>query len=169
MSETSTTKSEPHAKVRTFATFRIAGDELDPDQITKLLKIVPTQAYAKGGVFSGGARSPILKGKTGVWFPSTDRVVASDRLSDHLNVLAWLLRVGPHPQSRLAIQLPPPRLLQLRQIMQRKSLHAVVTCFWHGPPKAKEPSVPRACANFFEQIPAEIETDFATDEGRDVA
>ena len=50
MSGTSTTRSESQDAGRIFATFRLAGDGLAPDQVTKILEIVPTQAYAKDWV-----------------------------------------------------------------------------------------------------------------------
>jgi hypothetical protein len=163
MSETSTTKSESADAVKTFATLRLAGDGLAPDQVTKILKTVPTQAYAKGDRYSGGARSPNLVGRTGVWYFSTVGVVASDRLDDHLAFLIRLLIPAPD-------DLAP--LLQLQQLVARLSLEAHATCFWHGHPKARRPSVPRNVTDIFKLIPATIETDFGTDEeaaGRRVA
>jgi hypothetical protein len=75
-SGTSSTKSRATEPVSAFATLRISGDDLVPIEITKIIKIRPTKAYAKGEHYSGGPRSPDLIGRTGVWFFATDGVVA---------------------------------------------------------------------------------------------
>lgn len=74
---------------RTFATFRISGDNLVPDEITKLLNIKPTLAYAKGMRYRRGPRSPELVGRTGVWYFSTDQLKSS-HLEEHVT---WLLKI----------------------------------------------------------------------------
>jgi hypothetical protein len=61
--------------VRAFAIPRVAGDDLAPDEVTKVLKIVRTTAYAKGEHYAAGSRSADLVGRTGVWFFSTKGVV----------------------------------------------------------------------------------------------
>jgi hypothetical protein len=134
---------------RTFATFRVAGDSLVPDQLTKLLGIHPTLAYAKGEHYSRGPRSRDLRGRTGVWFLSTDDEVQSNSLADHIE---WLL-------SQIA-----PNQAKLRRFVEQNSLHAVMTCFWHGPPGARPPIVPRQALDILEKIPAKLEEDFDTDE-----
>jgi len=137
--------------VRAFATLRVAGDDLAPDEVTKVLKIVPTTAYAKGEHYAAGARSPDLVGRTGVWFFSTKGVVAGNRLADHLAFLARLLLPGSGEAG------PLPRL---QQLLQRRSLRVAVSCFWHGPTGARKPSIPRSVSDLLKLIPAEIETDF---------
>lgn len=150
MSETSTTRSEP-----AFATIRFAGDNLVPGQITQLLQVRPTQAYRKGEVYSAGPRSPKLKGRTGVWYFSTDKVVASPRLNDHVAYLFGLLLPAP---DRIE------RLVDLRELMAKKRLKAHVTLFWHGRSKAKKPVVHPVVSAFFKLLPADIQTDFDVDE-----
>ena len=49
-SATSTTNSERNGTVKAFATLRIAGDQLQPDQVTRILKIILTKSYAKGNI-----------------------------------------------------------------------------------------------------------------------
>jgi Domain of unknown function (DUF4279) len=134
---------------RTFATFRVAGDSLVPEQLTKLLGIDPTLAYAKGEHYSRGPRSRDLRGRTGVWFLSTDDEVVSNRLTDHIE---WLV-------SRIA-----PNQVKLRRFIDQNSLHAVMTCFWHGPAGAKPPIVPKEARDILEAIPAKLEEDFDTDD-----
>jgi hypothetical protein len=154
--------AETTQPVKAFATFRVSGDDLVPTEITRIIKILPTKAYAKGEHYSGGPRSPDLVGRTGVWFFTTDRVVAGNSLADHLAFLARLLLPG----SGEAGPLP-----HLRQLPRRRSLRVSVTCFWHGPADARKPSIPRSMTDLLKLIPAEIEMDFDVDErpGRNAA
>lgn len=154
-SATSSTKSRMNEPVKAFATLRFAGDDLMPDEVTSLLKIVPTTAYAKGEHYSGGPRSPDLVGRTGVWFFSTKGVVAGHQLADHLTFLARLVLPGSGEAGPLR---------RLQQLVRRRSLRVVVSCFWHGPAGAKKPTVPRLVSELVKLIPAEIETDFEVEE-----
>jgi hypothetical protein len=158
ISATSTTKSAAPEPVKAYATLRVAGDQLVPEQVTRILKVVPRTAYSKGERYSGGPRSPDLTGRTGVWYFTTDGVVAGNRLQDHLAFLMRLLtpasgNIGP--------------LLPLQQLLRRRSLRMVVTCFWHGPAGARRPSIPRSVTETLKSLPAEIETDFDLDQRSD--
>ncbi len=134
---------------RTFATFRVAGDNLVPDDLTAMLGIRPTLAYAKGQLYSRGPRSPNLRGRTGVWSLRTDDEVQSRRLSDHIE---WLLgKIAPNQEK-------------LTRFIEQNALHAVMSCFWHGPPGTRPPIVPRQALDMLEKIPAKLEEDFATDD-----
>jgi hypothetical protein len=66
--------------VRAFATLRVFGDDLAPDEVTRILKIVPTTAYAKRQHYAAWPRSQDLVGRTGVWFFSTKGIVAAINL-----------------------------------------------------------------------------------------
>jgi hypothetical protein len=148
-------KSRTSEPVRAFATLRVAGDDLVPDEVTRILKIIPTSAYAKGEHYSAGPRSPDLIGRTGVWFFSTNGVVAGNQLADHLGFLARLLLPGSGEAG------PLPRL---QQLLRRRMLRVSLSCFWHGPATARKPSIPRSITDLLKLIPAEIETDFDVDE-----
>jgi hypothetical protein len=150
-SGTSSARTKTADSVSAFATLRVSGDNLVPDDVTRIIKILPTKAYAKGEHYSGGARSPDLIGRTGVWFFATDTVVPGNNLADHLGFLAKLLRAGPGEAD------PIPRL---QQLMRRRSLRVSVTCFWHGVEGSRKPPVPRSVSDLLKLIPAEIEADF---------
>jgi hypothetical protein len=142
-SGTSTMNSE-HA----FATFRVAGDELKPEEVTELLGR-PTLSYAKGQKYTKENRGYV--GRTGVWYISTDEL-GSNSLQDHIHFLIEMLGSDP------------VRLNQLRRLIQQKSLHAVLTLFWSGPPGARAPSVPeREIDWLLSALPVEILTDFQDD------
>src|SRR5215207_4772164 len=130
-SATSTTSSERPVPMRSFATLRFAGDSLIPEKVTHTLRFKPTLSYAKGERYSAGPRSAELTGRTGVWFLSTDRFLASPSLSEHL---AWLRLIVLLDPAKLADD--PSKFLKVMEMVQRDGLQVVVTCFWHGPPGA---------------------------------
>jgi hypothetical protein len=151
-SETSTMKSEDRS--RAFATLRFAGDALDPDEISRVMKEQPTRAYRKGQKYRTGPHGPDIVGKTGVWYFSTRRKIRSKDLIDHLEALVRL--VSPFADNG-------KRLGELRDIMERENLKAHVTCFWRGPPGADTPSIPTVVSEPLHRIPADIQVDFATE------
>jgi Domain of unknown function (DUF4279) len=170
------------ATIRTFATFRVSGDKLDPDELTTLFRITPTLAYAKGERYVAGPQAGTLVGRTGVWYLSTDTVICSPKLSDHIYavfaVLAldqfeeWLKQKSKlKPASPKTARKQPPlpafmlhgRLRQFSTLLKRKSLTASMSCFWHGGRDAKPPAVPRLVSQLFQIVPIAIETDFDID------
>src|SRR4051794_19568025 len=90
---TSLPRSEQDTR-KTYASLRVVGDNLDPQQVTRILKVVPTIAYAKGEKFEARAEEKERTGRTGVWLLSTDRIVASDNLHDHLAYILGVLIPG---------------------------------------------------------------------------
>jgi Domain of unknown function (DUF4279) len=103
--------------IRTFATLRFAGDALDPDEISRVVKEKPTRAYEKGQMYRPGPRSPEITGKTGVWCFSRKHNIQSNDLADHLNALERLISPFADQDSRLK---------ELREIMERGNLEAHV-------------------------------------------
>src|SRR5437762_13576226 len=72
---------------RTYASLRIYHEDLDPDSITRILSVEPTQAQVKGRLCtspSGRTFTPEIGG----WFLSTKGVVGSKDVRRHLD---WLL------------------------------------------------------------------------------
>lgn len=151
----SSTRSETR---KTYATFRVSGDRLDPEQVTRVLRHVPTVAYAKGEKYFAGQRTGYLTGRTGVWLVSTRDIVASDNLHDHLLYVIGMLIPGRQNIMPLA---------HLRALIARKGLRAELSAFWHGTHGAKKPAIPRAVTEVMKLLPGEIEADFDTDHGED--
>lgn len=141
--------------IRTFATLRFAGDALDPEEISRVLKESPTRAYKKGQSYKPGPRSPEITGKTGVWYFSTRRKIQSNDLTDHLNLLERLIAPFGDQDGRLR---------EIRDIMKRRNLQAHVTFFWRGRPGATSPSIPSVATSAFSRLPADIEADIDTDD-----
>jgi hypothetical protein len=140
---------------RVFASLRVHGDSLDPEQVTRALCVFPTIAYAKGARYSGGKRTGELVGRTGVWLLSTETIVASDIPSDHLQFLIGLLV----PSAKVLAPLTRLRAL----LAKHKDCRADVACFWHGTHGERRPAIPREIGAFLKMIPAELELDFAND------
>ena len=152
----SMTNSESPSQV--FATLRFAGDELDPDEISHVVRQEPTWAYRKGQRYQPGPRSPDITGKTGVWYFSTKRNVPSKDLRDHLDALASLV----FPRADDA-----PMRISGREnsatFMERRNRQANVTCFWRGPLGVDQPSIPAVVTEAQGRLPADIEADFANE------
>jgi len=148
-------RSERSETRKAYAAFRVRGDALEPSRITKIMRFVPTIAYAKGESFHAGERSGERIGRTGLWLLSTDGVVASDNLHHHLAYILGMLAPGRQDMRPLT----DLHGLLLRQ----KGLRADLTCFWHGRRGARVPSIPRAVSETMKLIPADIEVDFDTD------
>lgn len=151
-------KSSPDGTIRTFVTFRLAGDNLVPLEITDVLRLVPAEAHAKGQTYLAGARSGNRIAKTGIWYFSTDRLVASQRLLEHLAFL--VVALSPDPTKLMW------KLTRLENIINRRNLRAVVGLFWHGIPGAKPPSIPHQFIPIFKSASIEVEKDFDTDESQ---
>lgn len=152
-SATSTTKSDTH--IRAFATLRFAGDALDPDEISRVVKEQPTKAYRKGEIYRSGPHGPDVTGRTGVWYFSTRRKIPSNDVADHLDALERLIAPFGDQDSRLK---------ELRDLMERRNLQAHVTFFWRGPPGVPYPSVPSAATATLRRLPADIEPDIETED-----
>lgn len=137
--------------VRVFATLRFVGDDLDPDEISRILEARPTKAHRKGEKFVAGPRSPEAIGKTGIWYLSTRRRLESPHLSDHLEkIIAIIFPFADEGQ----------RLRRLRNVMKTRALEAHVSVFWRGPSTMTAPSIPRHIVTQLGRIPADIEKDF---------
>jgi hypothetical protein len=175
------TKSSPaDDTIKTFATLRVTGDDLDPDEVTQILRITPTTAHRKGEPFRSGPRAGTVIGRTGVWYFSTEHIFDSDRLSDHINALFATIyfeefvkqNQKPRQEGRVKITYNFTligRLARLSQLLKRRSARAVLSCFWHGKLGATPPSIPRYVAAVFKLVPITIETDFDTDESPEPA
>jgi hypothetical protein len=169
--------------IKTFATFRIVGDNLDPEEITRILRVYPTLAYAKGERYKAGDQAGKIKGKMGVWYLSTDKAIRSQKLSEHIMPLFAVLALDHFEEwlkeksqakyassSVVAKRAAVPefmlrgRLRHLSALLKRRSLTASLSCFWHGEVGAKPPAIPRLVSSLFKLVPISIETDFDTDE-----
>ncbi|KAM3092386.1 DUF4279 domain-containing protein [Phormidesmis sp. 146-12] len=79
-------------------TLRFFGKDLDPDEITQLLGVVPTAAYRKGDIFRGKKYDRIQK--TGLWRLSVEKC-ADVELEDQINALLDRLPSDLHIWQRL--------------------------------------------------------------------
>ncbi len=73
-----------------FATLRIAADELNPDETTRVLHRRPTVAASKGNPLYPGSTSNIIA-RTGTWFLTTETMrtrIAQEHLQEVYGVVA---------------------------------------------------------------------------------
>lgn len=151
---TSTTKTDTAASAgrKAFVTLRFAGDDLDPGEISAILPVNPTRAHRKGEEFFAGAHAGKLRGRTGMWFLATDKLVPSDDLRDHLAFVQQALYPKAGDSSRIT---------KLREILQRAHSRAHITCFWHGDSGETAPQVPAQFKSAVAPL-ADLETDFTS-------
>lgn len=144
-------ETEARTDRKAFVTFRFAGDDLDPAEIAAILPIMPTRAHRKGEEFYAGSHAGTLRGRTGIWFLATDKLVDSDDLADHVNFIERLLYPEPGDDRRVTAT---------REILTRTHSHARATCFWHGDPGEPAPQIPDGFRSAMQPLAAHIEIDF---------
>ena len=154
---TSTMKTEAEADRRAFVTLRFAGDDLDPNEISAVLPVAPTRAHRKGEEFFAGPHAGKLRGRTGIWFLATDRLVPSDRLDDHFACVEKLLYPKAGDDSGIK---------KLREILERTHSRAHLTCFWRGERGEPIPEVAVSLKSAIQSLNADIETDFSISSSR---
>jgi len=161
-SGTSVMKSDS-ATIKTFVTFRVAGDTLDPDEVTRVLRAYSSHAHRKGERFTT-ANSAIVP-DTGVWLLSTDKIFLSNHFHEHLQLALKILGIYPVDLSGESDSLrAATRCLKIKQFLQDRKLTATLSCFWHGEPRASYPQIPEELSNLFELIPIGLDIDFDRDE-----
>jgi len=148
--------SEPLGQA--FATLRVVGNALDPDDVTRLLEIRPTFACRKADTYSTG-RSKELVARSGTWLFDTSRVVASNDLSPHAWFVLLLLGFRETLEST-----DLDKAMRLHDLITRQSLSATLTLFWHGAARAPLPKDPKWLAKLLAPFSITIETDFDRDE-----
>jgi len=154
--ETSTTKIDVEADRKAFVTLRFSGDDLDPREISAVLPVAPTRAHRKDEEFFAGPHAGKLRGRTGIWFLATDKLVHSDDLQDHLAFVQKLLAFPPGDLGRI---------VKLRDILSRTHSGVHLTCFWRGDRGDTAPRIPDRFKSAIVPLSADIETDFAIELG----
>ncbi|MBV8577358.1 MAG: DUF4279 domain-containing protein [Acetobacteraceae bacterium] len=152
-------KTEAEADHRAFVTLRFAGDDLDPGEISAVLPVAPTREHRKGEEFFAGPHAGKLRGRTGIWFLATDRLVPSDHLGDHFAFVEQLLYPEGGEDSRIR---------KLRDILERTHSRAHFTCFWRGERDEPVPKVTPSLKSAIKSLNADVGTDFAVDTPRRV-
>jgi len=147
-------RNDPDA-VHSFATLRFAGDELNPRDITDILRVEPNVSYRKGEAYPVGPGRERV-GKTNIWMVTTEGIQERS-LQAHLRAISKLIApTSPDPDERVAA---------LRRLVETGHVSAVVTVFWHGRQTATPPVVPRAFEELIGKIRGKIETDFLNGSG----
>jgi hypothetical protein len=88
----------------TYACFRILGDELDPEEVTKLLKVLPTECVRRGHPVRSLHGKREVRSRTGRWELSTQGSTNSTELEEHLVLL--LSKIEPVSERIRLIRVP---------------------------------------------------------------
>lgn len=101
---------------RTWASFRLAGDALKPDEISAAVGLTPTLALAKDQEIAGGpvGKKPRHQ-RTGVWLLGSEHAVASTSLERHLGYL---------------LEAVEPAAGAIAAVRQQQDLRADFFCYW---------------------------------------
>jgi hypothetical protein len=163
---TSSMKSD--LTLKTFVTFRVTGDSLVPDEVTRLLKVRPTYVRVKGQPYSTGKSENIIP-STNMWFFSTEDLVASQNLFDHVRMALFVTGLlGPGGVDQLNSNdinnMTVRRLLALKALMLQQSAKATMTFFWHGASGSIFPKIPDALFDLLKLIEVDVDIDFDKDE-----
>jgi hypothetical protein len=131
---------------RTYASFRLIGDALVPDDVTNTLQLKPTVAHAAGETLSGMATSRRCKSqRTGVWSLNTRIVAKSTSLERHLISLLDVLE---------------PRAEALEAIRKQQCLQGDFFCFWESKSGHGGPGLSASVLERIAALDADLEIDF---------
>ena len=122
-----------------------------------MLPVAPTRAHRNGEEFFAGPHVGKLRGRTGIWFLATDRLVPSDHLDDHFAFVEKLLYPKAGDDSGIR---------KLREILERTHSRAHFTCFWRGERGEPIPEVAVSLKSAAQSLNADIETDFSISSSR---
>lgn len=93
---------------RSVATLRIMGDELVPEEISRLLSAVPTSSHAKGHQFLSGPSRRVHKRNSGSWRLSAEETKPEDvdgQVSELLGQVTSDLSVWSYLANRFRVDL----------------------------------------------------------------
>lgn len=155
--------------VSDFATIRIVGDDLDPDEVTSILHVKPTMAHKKGARIGSEHSAQSRIAGFGMWYFSTRNVLDSPNLNDHLSFI----------DNNILTELAVPRfgmlgLVQrhinhrLAELIRKRALKLVVTAYWVGRSAARAPTIPDRFRSMVNKFGGTIETDFSVQEGDEI-
>jgi hypothetical protein len=103
---------DPDSENEAHATFRLLGDALDPEEVTRLIGIEPSFARRKGDKY--GSRERPVVSQTGIWALESEKSVAGPDLNAHLRFL--LSQLGSKTST-------------VKELV-RQGLSADLLCYW---------------------------------------
>lgn len=137
---------------KTYATFRLRGDQLAAKEVTVRLDIEADFAFEKGELHSSGRGQPV-KQRIGVWYITSEGRLETTNTERHL--LDLLEKLEPVKE-------------ELRAVVQRQSLVADFFCYWvsatgHGGPEVS-PDTLRRIADLDARLGFDFYGPFADDD-----
>ena len=153
--------------IKTFVTLRVAGDNLVPEEVSRVLRTQPTHSHLKGDRYSTGKSREVV-GSTGVWIFDTDKFVYSRDWHDHMRLIFFLVGLWTS-SARLESWFEQldgfSRILRLKSLLEQRELSATLTFFWHGAVDSITPELPAKLFDVLKLVPINVEFDFDKDEG----
>jgi Domain of unknown function (DUF4279) len=122
---------------RTYATFRLMGDALKPDEVSDVLRVTPTKALAKDELIPVGRKGKATRRQlTGVWLLTSETALESTSLERHLIHLLDVLE---------------PAARALDALRRQHDFGADFFCYWlaatgHGGPLVSPATLARIAA-----------------------
>ena len=128
---------------RTYATFRLKGDALEPGEVTDALRLEPSSSGVEGERLRRGRE--LRSRQIGVWLLRSDGAVESTSLERHLLYLLDMLE---------------PSTAALAALRSQRTISADFFCYWlsatgHGGPEISSATLARIAA-----LDADIGLDF---------
>ena len=102
---------------RTFASFRLAGGELKPDEVSAALGLEPTNARERGQEIPVGGGGSTFRQPTGVWSLSSQNAVESTSLERHIVYLMDAIESA---------------VVALDALPFRRHIKVDFFCYWHS-------------------------------------
>jgi hypothetical protein len=128
-----------------YASFSIAGDQMNPELWTRFFGLKPDIFVLKGEPFiTPAGRTSRYPGRTNVWGVSSKLAVQSDSLEPHLRYLIELLAL--------------PRA-DLREQMDKQQAHMRFFCYWANYTGDRIPDVPDDIRTMMKSMGGTIELD----------
>lgn len=118
---------------RTYAAFRLVGDGIDPQTVSRALDLDPSLARAKGEEIPAGRIGRARRQRTGVWSLSTENLLDSTSPERHLVHL---------------LDAVEPASAELHRLRATDNLQADFFCYWlsatgHGGPEVSPETLGR--------------------------
>jgi len=135
---------------RTYATFRLIGDSISPDEVTRRLDISPSAGFAKGETRRGLVTMSSITQRTGIWTLSTKLLSNSTSVEDHLRLLIDRLR---------------PVAAEIRSLVQDLNARSDVFCYWASATGHGGPLVPAQILRELGDLGADLGFDFYGPDG----
>lgn len=111
---------------KAFVDFRICSDELNPEEISNRIGVIPTRAFTKGKKYLGKTRNPNTKEISeiwrerprGIWAVDSKQLSNREKVEDHIKFLLDILE---------------PKKKQLEPYLEQEDIYTISFYIWWEP------------------------------------